>query len=188
MPTGINQCQLIERVLIQTDDARHGTHVLCERAELPLQKYARDPSFFIRPVRYVVLEPPGEIRRSSPARRHTSFFVRAARCVVLEPPGEIRRSLSAWRDPTFFYRPVRYDVLLPRGEIHRSSTARWDTTFFSRTQRYDLLPLSRRYVRIFCYYFIIDFKCLYYIFNLISTSPQKYNKCNHFRDKERYKV
>ena len=68
MPTGINQFQLIERVLIQTDDARHGTHALRERAELPLQnfkkKYARDPSFLNCPVRYSVLHPRGKMRRS----------------------------------------------------------------------------------------------------------------------------
>ena len=74
MPTGINQFQLIERVLIQTEDARHGTHALRERAELPLQNIKKK----IR-ARSVVLEPPGEIRRSSLAR-------------------EIRRSSSARRD------------------------------------------------------------------------------------------
>ena len=100
MPTGINQFQLIERVLMQTDDARHGINVLRERAELPLQNFKKK----IR-ARSVVLEPPGEIRRSSPA-------------------WEIRRSSSTRRDASFLNRPVRYDVLRLRGEIRRSSTAR----------------------------------------------------------------
>ena len=51
----------------------------------------------------------------------TSFFVRAARCVVLAPPGEIQRSSPARRDPSFFNRPVRYDVLQPGAEIRRSA-------------------------------------------------------------------
>ena len=83
MPTGINQFQLIERVLIETDDACHGTHALRERAELPLQHFKK------------------KIR---------------ARSVVLEPPGEIRRSSPARRDSSFLNRPVRYDVLLPAPE------------------------------------------------------------------------
>ena len=125
MPTGINQFQLIERVLIETDDACHGTHALREREELSLQNFKKK----IR-ARSVVLEPPGEIRRSSPARRHTLFFVGEARCIVLEPPGdirrssparEIRRSSSARRDPSFFNRPVRYDVLHPGAGIRPSA-------------------------------------------------------------------
>ena len=107
------------------------THALRKRAELPLQKFkskwAQDPSFSVRAVRCVVLEPPGDIRRSSLV-------------------WEIRRSSSARRDASFLNRPVRYDVLRPRGEIRSSSTAWWDTTFFSRAPRYDVLPLCRRYV------------------------------------------
>ena len=65
--TGINQFQLIERVLIQTDDARHGTHVL--RGDIRRSSSARrDVSFLNRPARYDVLRPRGEIRCSSTAR------------------------------------------------------------------------------------------------------------------------
>ena len=87
MPTGINQFQLIERVLIQTDDARHSTLALRERAELPLQHFKKKI-----PARSVVLEPPGKIRRSSPAR-------------------EIRRSSSAQRDASFLCLAPRYNLL-----------------------------------------------------------------------------
>ena len=142
MPTGINQFQLIERVLIQTDDARHGTHALREHVELPLQnfmkKFARDPSFLNRPVRYDVLHPRGDIRRSSSARRDASFLNRPVRYgvlhprgryFVLRPRGEMRRSWTARWDTTFIVRAARSVVLQPPGKIRRSSAGRRDTTF-----------------------------------------------------------
>ena len=121
-------------IIIQIDDVRHGTHTLRKRAELPLQnfkkKYARDPSFLKRSVRYDVLHSHDEIHRSWTAQwgtafftraGDTSFFVRTARCVVLEPPGEIRCSSSGRRDPSFLNRPVRYDVPQPGAEIRPSA-------------------------------------------------------------------
>ena len=42
-----------------------------------------------------------EIRRSWTAQWDTAFFTRAARCVLLQPPGEIRRSSAGHRDTTF---------------------------------------------------------------------------------------
>ena len=74
---------------------RHTRAVRARRAchyKISRKKYARDPSFLNRLVRYSVLHPRGDIRRFTSARRDATFLNHLVRYHVLRTRGEIRRS------------------------------------------------------------------------------------------------